>query len=67
MKKLRLELDALHVESFGTDGTGDAAGTVVAHHDTSHDPFTVPTHETTNDRSRVESCYYDTCYWTCGV
>jgi hypothetical protein len=58
MKKLRLEVDALRVESFGT-GAASAGGTVVAH----YGPVVITDPET--DRSRIDSCYFNTCYETC--
>ncbi|HYW14135.1 MAG TPA: hypothetical protein VE871_19375 [Longimicrobium sp.] len=63
MKKLRLEVDALRVESFGT-GTASVGGTVNAHFDriaTGPKPITDPHLDT----SRVDSCYYNTCYHGC--
>jgi hypothetical protein len=64
MKKLRLEVDALRVESFGT-GTASSGGTVNAHFDRIA-PATGPIIVTDpgTDPSRVDSCYFDTCYWT---
>lgn len=61
MRKLRLNADDLRVESFGT-GAAAAGGTVVAHN---RPPITLPTDETTHDQSRIDSCYFDTCYHTC--
>ena len=65
MKKLRLEVDALRVESFGT-GTAAAGGTVNAHIDQIA-PATGPVIITDpdTDPSRVDSCYFNTCYDTC--
>ncbi|HEX8320718.1 hypothetical protein [Longimicrobium sp.] len=62
MKKLRLDLDTLNVQSFAT-GAGSAGGTVDAHiggnmlqpSGTSLEP----------DTSKINSCYFDTCYETC--
>jgi hypothetical protein len=70
MRKLRLELDALCVESFGT-GSASAGGTVNAHiADTAIAPVTNPTGpvivtDPATDTSRVDSCYFNTCYHTC--
>jgi hypothetical protein len=63
MKKLRLEVDALRVESFGT-GAASAGGTVVAHYAAGTGPIVIVTDPET-DRSRVDSCYFNTCYDTC--
>lgn len=66
MRKLRLEIDALRVESFGT-GAASAGGTVNAHFDRiapATDPIVIVTDPET-DRSRVDSCYFNTCYDTC--
>lgn len=62
MKKLRLEIDALRVESFGT-GTGSAGGTVNGYFDAVAGPVIVT--DPAVDRSRVDSCYFNTCYDTC--
>ncbi|HYW14134.1 MAG TPA: hypothetical protein VE871_19370 [Longimicrobium sp.] len=62
MKKLRMEIDALRVESFGT-GTGSAGGTVNGHFDNVADPVIVT--DPATDRSRIDSCYFNTCYETC--
>lgn len=64
MKKLRLEIDALRVESFGT-GAASAGGTVNAHFDEialATDPVIT---DPDTDPSRIDSCYFDTCYDTC--
>lgn len=58
MKKLRLEIDALRVESFGT-GAASGGGTVNAHFDQ------IAPATDLDDTSRVDSCYFDTCYDTC--
>ena len=65
MKKLRLELDALRVESFGT-GAASGRGTVNAHVD-GIAPVTGPVVVTDPDldTSRRDSCYFNTCYDTC--
>lgn len=66
MKKLRLEVDALRVESFGT-GTASRGGTVNGHFDRIA-PVTgpvVPTDDPDVDTSRRDSCYFNTCYDTC--
>lgn len=57
MKKLRLNLDKLHVESFRT-GAGSDGGTVVARGGDS--PEIIVT-----DPSRIDSCYFNTCYEGC--
>ena len=65
MKKLRLDLSSLRVESFGT-GAGLAGGTVnghIAEIAAGTGPILVTDPET--DRSRVDSCYFNTCYETC--
>jgi hypothetical protein len=60
MKKLRLNVDSLRVESFGT-GAAAAGGTVVGHFNA-----TVPIDDTSgHDQSRIDSCYFNTCYDTC--
>lgn len=59
MKKLRLEVDALRVESFGT-GTESRGGTVNAH----FAPI-APVTDPDLDTSRIDSCYFNTCYDTC--
>lgn len=66
MKKLRLEIDALRVESFGTGAASDG-GTVIAHFDNEIAPATGPVIVTDpdTDPSRVDSCYFNTCYDTC--
>lgn len=61
MKKLRLEVDALRVQSFGT-GAASEGGTVNAHFDRI---ATAPVVTEPVDRSRVDSCYFNTCYDTC--
>lgn len=66
MKKLRLEVDALRVESFGT-GAASAGGTVNGHLDgiaPGTGPIVIITDPDT-DPSRVDSCYYNTCYHGC--
>jgi len=66
MKKLHLDLDSLRVESFST-GAGSAGGTVngyvadIAGGTTG--PILITDPET--DPSRVNSCYFNTCYETC--
>lgn len=67
MKKLRLEIDALRVESFGT-GAASSGGTVNAHAAgiaTDTGPIIVIITDPDTDSSRVGSCYYNTCYHTC--
>jgi hypothetical protein len=62
MKKLRLNIESLRVESFGT-GSAAAGGTVVGHFDQA---VTLPIDDTIGgDRSRIDSCYFNTCYDTC--
>lgn len=63
MKKLRLDVDALCVESFGT-GAASAGGTVNAHFDRAI-AGPVPVTDPQTDTSRVDSCYFNTCYHTC--
>lgn len=65
MKKLHLDLDTLAVESFGT-GAGSAGGTVNGRMDIApgSGPVVIVTDPET-DRSRVDSCYFNTCYETC--
>jgi hypothetical protein len=65
MKKLRLDLDGLRVESFGT-GAGSAGGTVdgyIAGLAAGTGPILITDPDT--DPSRVDSCYFNTCYDTC--
>lgn len=68
MKKLRLDLDRLHVDSFGT-GAASGGGTVNGHVDEfaniagGNSPIIVTDPET--DPSRRDSCYFNTCYETC--
>jgi hypothetical protein len=65
MKKLRLDVDALRVESFGT-GTASAGGTVNAHLDQiAPGVGPVPITDPQTDTSRVDSCYFNTCYHGC--
>lgn len=65
MKKLRLHLDALHVESFGT-GAASAGGTVNAHaHAIAPETGPVVVTDPDTDTSRIDSCYFNTCYHTC--
>lgn len=66
MKKLRLDLDRLRVDSFGT-GAGSAGGTVdgyVAEAGAGNTTIVIVTDPET-DTSRVNSCYFNTCYDTC--
>ena len=66
MKKLHLDLDGLRVESFGT-GAASAGGTVngyVADAAAGNTTIIIVTDPDT-DPSRVDSCYFNTCYDTC--
>jgi hypothetical protein len=64
MIKLRLDADALRVESFGT-GTVAGGGAVNGHFDQMA-PATAPIiTDPQTDPSRVDSCYYNTCYDGC--
>ena len=62
MKKLHLDLDSLRVESFGT-GAGAAGGTVNGYIAGTTSPIIITDPDT--DPSRVDSCYFNTCYETC--
>lgn len=66
MKKLKLELDALKVESFDAAGDAGEDGTVVAHAKET-DPRVCP--YTHNWHCSVaiycEPSLYETCGWTC--
>jgi hypothetical protein len=62
MKKLRLNVESLRVESFGT-GAAASGGTVVAHFDKLVS-FTIDD-TSGGDRSRIDSCYFNTCYDSC--
>jgi hypothetical protein len=66
MKKLRLDLHALQVETFGT-GAALAGGTVNAYFDQQIAPATRPVILTDpeTDPSRADSCYRNTCWETC--
>ncbi len=71
MSKLRLELDALKVESFGTPaGPGGAAGTVRAHAggriDAEAEAVAITTPPRTMDPSCFETCKAS-CYGTCAA
>lgn len=57
MKKLRLDPESLRVESFAA-GAAAAGGTVVGHFDAVGAPVD-------DDTSRIDSCYFNTCYDTC--
>jgi hypothetical protein len=63
MKKLRLDLDRLNVQSFAT-GAGSAGGTVNAHFGGDVLQLSGPT-TLAPDTSKIDSCYYNTCYNTC--
>lgn len=62
MKKLRLDADTLRVESFGTGATS-RGGTVEAYLDKAPAPTIIT--DPVTDQSRVDSCYFNTCYHTC--
>jgi hypothetical protein len=64
MKKLRLDVDALRVETFGT-GSARAGGTVVAHFDQQIARGPVIFTDAETDPSRVDSCYRNTCWDAC--
>ncbi|HET7461961.1 MAG TPA: hypothetical protein VFJ82_11965 [Longimicrobium sp.] len=65
MKKLHLDLDSLRVESFGT-GAGAAGGTVNGHiFDVAAGNSPIIVTDPDTDPSRVDSCYFNTCYETC--
>jgi len=64
MKKLHLDLDSLRVQSFGT-GAGSAGGTVNGYHELAPGAGPVIVTDPITDRSRVDSCYFNTCYETC--
>lgn len=66
MRKLRLDVQALRVETFGT-GSALGGGTVNAHFDQQIAPGTGPVLLTDpeTDPSRVDSCYRNTCFDTC--
>jgi hypothetical protein len=64
MKKLRLDLDNLHVDSFGT-GAASAGGTVNGHVADAFGTTVVIVTDPETDQSRVNSCYFNTCYETC--
>lgn len=64
MKKLRLNLDGLHVDSFGT-GAGSGSGTVNGHVADAFGTTVVIVTDPETDQSRVNSCYFNTCYDTC--
>ncbi|HEX6037673.1 hypothetical protein [Longimicrobium sp.] len=68
MKKLRLSLDELHVESFDTRTGADARrGTVPAHMATTPDVcVTDPNYCLSDNYSECRSCIQGTCYNSCG-
>jgi hypothetical protein len=64
MTKLKLELETLLVESFGTAGAAGARGTVAANEAVSTAATIQP------DDSYLQTCYINTCAgcgteWTC--
>ncbi len=66
MKKLRLEMDELRVESFATDAAAGEAGTVHGH---SYPNACLP--PSGSDEPFVDTCGYatcagDTCWQSCG-
>lgn len=62
MKKMKLQLEALRVESFSTARAGDARGTVRAHGASGTEPIVVGSaNELCTDRSYVETCIFYTC------
>ena len=64
MKKLKLNLDDIRVESFATSPTEERRGTVFGQDPTHTEPECFATDPYCNDTSR---CYTDggTCYHTC--
>lgn len=54
MKKLKLNIEALEVASFETDGSPEAKGTVRANNDS------------IDDVTCIETCIGDTCWDSCG-
>lgn len=68
MKKLRLSIDALRVETFDTLVDGVALhGTVPAHMATTPDDCpTQPDYCLSDNYSECRSCIQGTCYQSCG-
>lgn len=62
MEKVRLDLNALQVQSFTTDGAGGQRGTVRAN---SADPVNCPTYDNAWDTC-WDSCNAATCGQSCG-
>ena len=58
MQKIRLDLDALHVDSFETDAAPGSHGTVRGHGE-------VPKEEPASDYDGVCNSYYDSCNGSC--
>lgn len=58
MQKIRLDLDALRVDSFETDAATGAHGTVHGH-------GKAPLQEPASDYNGVCNSYYDSCNGTC--
>lgn len=65
MRKLKLEIDALRVESFDTAGTRLDLGTVRAHGDVVDEEFAITTPQT-QQPSCIGSCKFS-CVGTCLV
>lgn len=66
MPKLKLEIDALRVESFDTSATLTGAGTVRAHGDAVEEDYAVITTPQTQQASCFGSCAVS-CLGTCDV
>jgi hypothetical protein len=60
MRKLRLNLEELHVESFDTDDAAAARGTVVGNEEFS---WSCPTDDTGCRTPGYASCQQTRCYW----
>jgi hypothetical protein len=65
MKKLRLEMDALRVESFSTDAAAREAGTVHGH-SYPNGCFPPPGSDPFLDTCHYATCAGDTCWYSCG-
>ena len=69
MRKLRLEIDALRVESFDTSAPAAGAGTVRAHADAVVGDFEAITTPQTQQASCIDTCKlscFGTCLASCG-